>query len=212
MERYLLFDAGCSVCNQLAQAIEEAAGGKLEAISIRERRAMKWLDQAYPAGWEHQPYLMTVDGGRVQAFAGLGMALRLGWLLGPRQGWRVWNLALRYGVALPAGGEFSAERRGFLKRVGGLLAGLILIRDPGEPWFPTEPRVPGEDSTDSICYGCSCCWGTVWEEGCCCGLCCGDQGTYDYCRWYLYVWKGISCDCGWNCSTSPCVSHTLCAC
>ena len=53
MQRYLLFDAGCAVCNQLARAIEEAAGGKLEAVSIRERRAVKWLDQVYPASWEH---------------------------------------------------------------------------------------------------------------------------------------------------------------
>jgi hypothetical protein len=52
MRRYLVFDAGCAVCSELAQAIEEAARGKLEAISIRDRQAMKWLDRAYPAGWE----------------------------------------------------------------------------------------------------------------------------------------------------------------
>jgi len=146
MRRYLLFDAGCSICNQLARAIEEAAGGKLEAVSLREQRAMKWLDQVYPAGWEHQPYLVTVEGERVQAYAGTGMALQLGWLLGPRQGWRVWSLARRYGVVLPAGGEFSAERRGFLKRAGLFVAGLFFFPRLGSAGGPGQaqgrPRHP----------------------------------------------------------------------
>lgn len=44
-----------------------------------------------------------VERDRVQAHAGLGMALRLGWLLGPRQAWRVWSLARQYRVVGPAG-------------------------------------------------------------------------------------------------------------
>ena len=127
MERYLLFDAGCSVCNQLAHAIEEAAAGKLQALSIRSPQAREWLDQVYPAGWEHQPYLVTVEGERVRAYAGTGMALRLGWLLGPRQAWRVWNLVRQYGVGWPASEEFSAERRGFLKRAAVFVAGLFFF-------------------------------------------------------------------------------------
>ena len=63
MERYLLFDAGCSVCHHLAHAIEEAAAGKLKARSIRDPQVREWLDRAYPAGWEHQPYLVTGGGG-----------------------------------------------------------------------------------------------------------------------------------------------------
>lgn len=86
MKRYLLFDSRCSVCDQIAQAIEEAAAGKLEAVSIHDARAREWLDQAYPGGWEHRPYLVTVEGDRVKASAGTGMALRLGLLLGPPQG------------------------------------------------------------------------------------------------------------------------------
>lgn len=50
MKRYLVFDAGCAVCNQLAHAIEEAAAGKLKAVSIRGPQAREWLEQAYPAG------------------------------------------------------------------------------------------------------------------------------------------------------------------
>ncbi|RME46428.1 MAG: hypothetical protein D6791_08305, partial [Chloroflexi bacterium] len=67
-----MFDAGCAVCNQLAAAIEEAAAGKLKALSINDPQAREWLEQAYLAGWEHQPYLVTVAGDQVQAYTGLG--------------------------------------------------------------------------------------------------------------------------------------------
>lgn len=51
MKRFLLFDAGCAVCHQLTRTIKEAAGGKLEVMSIHERQAWEWLDRAYPTGW-----------------------------------------------------------------------------------------------------------------------------------------------------------------
>jgi len=127
MKRYLLFDAGCAVCNQIAQAIEEAASGKLQVVSLRDPQAVQWLEQVYPEGWAYRPYLVVVEGDRVRAYAGPGMAMRLGWLLGPRKAWRVWSLARRYGVMLPPGGEYSAERRGFLKRATLFVVGLFFF-------------------------------------------------------------------------------------
>lgn len=127
MKRYLLFDAGCAVCHQLAHAIEEAAAGKLKALSIRDSQAREWLEQAYPESWTHQPYLVVVDGGQVRAYAGLSMALRLGRLLGPRKAWRVWSLVRQYEVGLPASGEYSAERRGFLKRAALFVGSLFFF-------------------------------------------------------------------------------------
>lgn len=44
MKRYLVFDSRCSICDRLAKAIEQAAGGKLEAISIYDTEARKLLD------------------------------------------------------------------------------------------------------------------------------------------------------------------------
>ena len=139
MQRYLLFDAGCAVCRQLAGAIEKAAGGRLEALSLRDPQARAWLERAYPNGWEHRPYLVAVDGDRVQVFSGLGMALRLGWLLGPRKAWRVWNLARQYGALRP-GDVYSAERRGFLKRATLFVAGLFFFPQFGVPDRPDQAR------------------------------------------------------------------------
>jgi hypothetical protein len=39
MRHYLLFDAGCSECNRLADAISMASDGKLSAIDLRDERA-----------------------------------------------------------------------------------------------------------------------------------------------------------------------------
>ena len=57
MERYLVFDSGCLVCSQLAEAIHNAPGNKLEPISIHDPKAEALLDQAYPGGWDPAPYL-----------------------------------------------------------------------------------------------------------------------------------------------------------
>ncbi len=174
MRRYLLFDAGRATCHQLARAIEEAAGGKLEAASLRKRRAERWLDRAYPAGWEHQPYLVTVDGERVQAYAGPGMALRLGWLLGPRQGWRVWNLGRRYDTFLSSGTNASphtTSRRQFLK--AGLAATLTAVagRLGFQPVPVAHACIPCEDCGVNCQYGAVCLRLRV----------CGNPSLYDMC-------------------------------
>ncbi|WP_201386454.1 hypothetical protein [Ktedonobacter sp. SOSP1-52] len=48
MQRYLLFDAGCLVCNSVAQAIEKAAEGWLVARSLSDQEVQKQLAQAKP--------------------------------------------------------------------------------------------------------------------------------------------------------------------
>ena len=36
MERYLLFDSGCSLCSNLAQSVQAESNGMLTARSLRE--------------------------------------------------------------------------------------------------------------------------------------------------------------------------------
>ncbi|MBI4674070.1 MAG: hypothetical protein HY741_20695 [Chloroflexi bacterium] len=61
MHRYLLFDSHCSKCTDIARAIEKEAQGKLEALTLHDEQARTMLDAAYPNGWEHAPYLVTVS-------------------------------------------------------------------------------------------------------------------------------------------------------
>lgn len=116
MKRYLVFDAKCSTCSNLARSIEDAVKDKLEAINIYDSKAITLLDQAYPEGWEHAPYLVKVDEGRVRVRKGLAMMVQLGWLMGPRQAWHIWRLVRQTGAALPT----TPARRQFLKLSLGL--------------------------------------------------------------------------------------------
>lgn len=154
--RYLIFDDSCSICRNLARTIEEAAAGKLEAISIFEPQAREWLSRAYPGGWSYQPHLLIVKGDQVKGLTGTVMALRLGLMLGPRRAWYIWNLARQYGVTFPFGGVTSSpERRNFLKRGALFLASLLfvprLLPHPGaqslgsiqQPPLPPENLQPG---------------------------------------------------------------------
>lgn len=128
MKHYLIFDSHCPICCNLAQAIEEGASGKLKAISIYGPEARELLQTAYPEGWDHQPYLLTVENSSVKAAAGIAMALRLALLLGPRNAWRIWQLSQQYGVSLTRRGiEFSPERRGFLRQVAWFFAALLVF-------------------------------------------------------------------------------------
>ena len=128
MHRYLIFDDSCPICRNLARTIEQAAAGKLTAISMFEPQAREWLSQAYPGGWSYQPYLLIVKGEQVKGVTGTAMALRLGLLLGPRRAWHIWNLARRYGVTVPFGGITSSpQRRNFLKQGGLFLISLLFV-------------------------------------------------------------------------------------
>lgn len=214
MERYLLFDAGCAVCHQLAQAIEEAAAGKLEALSIRDPQAREWLDRAYPDGWAHQPYLVTVDGDRVQASAGMGMALRLGRLLGPRQGWRVWNLARQSGIPLSLGvgatGEqsaFAPGRRTFLKTALGTViatAASLLFDHPILEFQEAHAQSP------CSCFPWWCgCVNTLSWSGCMCENLCATHGyCTGGCNPDYYV--RYECLCGPQCGLIRYCMHVTC--
>jgi hypothetical protein len=103
------------------------------------------LDQAYPEGWDHAPYLAMVNRGRVLAWMGWAMAWRLVWLLGPRKAWHIWTLARQRGIFMPPGNNLSqprgTTRRQFLKE--GLTAGLVaVVARLGWPASGTQAGVP----------------------------------------------------------------------
>lgn len=71
MQRYLLFDSGCSLCTSLARQVEEVAGGTLTARSLRDPAVRSILDEVKP-GWRWQPMLLEVDGERRRVYAAIG--------------------------------------------------------------------------------------------------------------------------------------------
>ena len=116
MHRYLLFDSGCSICAELAQAVEQATHGGLEARSLRDPAMQRLLAQARPH-WRWQPTLLEVEGERVRAFTGLALGLHLMMKLGPRRTLRLVRLTGHFGVSLKSKGSVDLGRRRFLEQL-----------------------------------------------------------------------------------------------
>lgn len=92
----------------------------MQALGLQQAEAKAMLDRAYPNGWEHAPYLVTVSQDRIQAWKGWRLALQLAWLLGPRKAWKVWTLVSGSRPAVASNSSNASSRRWFLK--GGILA------------------------------------------------------------------------------------------
>jgi predicted DCC family thiol-disulfide oxidoreductase YuxK len=144
--RWLLYDAGCSVCAALAREVEALSGGRLRVRSLREPEVQALLDRARP-GWRWEPMLVEIDGEQVRVFAGLAMRMRLLQILGPARALRVAQAVARMGG--PVLGVDWGRRR--LLRQSLALAGLALLRRiPGGTHAPrtagsAPPRLgPGE--------------------------------------------------------------------
>lgn len=161
---YLLFDGGCSTCSALATTIEEEAGGKVSALRIGSEQGIELLSRAFSDDYNWQPYLITMQGETVKATSGRTMAAQLGWLLGPRRGIRVYNMARRLGTlsilhsATESRSVFPLSRRTFVKLTGGALAVLAFAPSPSIP----QPEYHGYQCTTK-CYteGDICCSGQV---------------------------------------------------
>jgi len=122
-KRYLLFDSGCSLCTEVARRVEEAAGGWLEARSLRDPEMRALLDRARP-GWKWEPTLVEVAGDEVRVYQGLGMRVRMVRGLGIKK-----TLLIIKVVNKPMNTQgFDASRRWFLSRTSGFLMLLLFGR------------------------------------------------------------------------------------
>lgn len=139
MHRYLLFDSGCSQCTEIAQAVEQAAAGGLEARSLRDPAMQRLLAQACPH-WRWQPTLLEVEGERVRAFTGLALGLRLMRVLGLRRARRPAKLVGRLSAPPVHAEPANPGRRRFLRQ----LAAVTLILGWPKSWILSTPRPEGQ--------------------------------------------------------------------
>ncbi|MBI1299779.1 hypothetical protein GC175_33050 [bacterium] len=123
MERYLLFDSGCSLCSNLAQSVQAESNGLLTARSLREPAIQAILNEVKP-GWQWEPMLLEMDDdGSQQVFSGLQMRLRIVSKLGLSHAWRIAKLVGR--TQLRANTQ-HAGRRSFLRYAGGVVTGVAM--------------------------------------------------------------------------------------
>lgn len=137
MQKYLLFDSGCTVCSNLANEVESASQGALSARSLTDTQMQELLDKARP-GWSWEPTLLEVGDDQSKVFTGVSMRVRLFNTLGPRRSWRIARIVAR------AQGEPQATgttRKDFVKQAGSAVAGIT-----GLAVFGASPAIAKERS------------------------------------------------------------------
>ncbi|VAW37797.1 hypothetical protein MNBD_CHLOROFLEXI01-1109 [hydrothermal vent metagenome] len=123
MKRFLLFDSDCSVCNTLAQAIEEEANGWLQAASLHEPSMQHILSQTIP-DWSWEPMLLEITTRKTRVFTGLSMRARLVKGVGLKRACRMAQLMYQTNMDKY---HIDQGRRQFLHRSSALLAALPLL-------------------------------------------------------------------------------------
>lgn len=133
-----MFDSGCQICSDLAEEVEREADGFLRVRSLRDSDIQDLLSKVRPE-WRWEPTLLIVDGDRVRAATGTGLAVRLAVGVGPRRAARIARLVQR---ALVPADETGVGRRSFLRTAGAsvvALTGLALLPK-------TATAAPAEDA------------------------------------------------------------------
>jgi hypothetical protein len=151
-QTYLLFDGGCSKCSKIADEVQAAVGHKLAVVSLRSEQAQELLHKVFPDGYEYVPYLVVVDGERIQAWSGYQIGLRFTMLFGPVKAWKIYCIAQSHQVSLMAkDSPFSllpTSRRRFLK----LGVGAVAVAVAGVNAQSVQSAGICGDEHDCNCY------------------------------------------------------------
>ena len=99
MKWYLVFDEKCPTCRRVATELSNSST-QLEIISIYAPQAISLLNEAYPKGWIHAPYLLAVKTNEVRGWTGAGLTLKLVKLLGIKGAWRAWSIIRQSSISI----------------------------------------------------------------------------------------------------------------
>lgn len=105
-EHYLLFDASCSQCSDLAGDVERASSGALMTKSLYAPDAIALLKKARP-DYKFEPTLLDVKGDEVRAYTGMAMRAQMVTFLNPIQLVKIARIVQQAGV--PLFGSFEAH-------------------------------------------------------------------------------------------------------
>jgi hypothetical protein len=209
MKRYLVFDAHCGMCRELATSIKKTANAKLEILSIYDPIAIGLLDQVFPKGWIHAPYLVVIEEDDVYAYSGARLSWQLLKLTGP-QGIRIYWKALHYKnkQATLNSAPLSPMRRNLLKVGLGIGIGAILSRYLDISVFEAKTAYAG-NCPCSPCTGS--CYITKYDEYCGCEPTCSP--CPNICD-YLYDYTCYCDECGsfFLCRFVMCDDAVFCKC
>jgi len=124
MKHYLLFDSGCSICNDIASNVETLSDELIKLRSLRDKEVQSWLTKADPE-WKWEPTLLTKQVGtdEVTIFTGIKMKYELLKILGPIRALKVFQLV----SDIRASYRSNSGRRQLLGTLGGFIMGAVLF-------------------------------------------------------------------------------------
>ena len=138
------FDAGCLTCSELAKRIEERVGGRIEVRSLNDPMMDHWRKETFGENAPWAPTLVEVEGGKVRAWTGARMGVRLSRALGPLATWRVTqvlgeaNADLQLTDSVAAKAVSGLTRGQFLKGVSGAAVAMSILGGTGKLAPPVE--------------------------------------------------------------------------
>lgn len=138
MQRYLLFDSGCTSCKNIADKVEEISEGWLQSRSLRHPWTQEMLAKS-GTEWSWEPMLLEVSDSSISVTAGVRMRLRLLRALGPRRSWQ-----LAHEVSRTQRQAAGMTRQGFLKyslATAAVITGLSAASSPLASAGGTKPAL-----------------------------------------------------------------------
>jgi hypothetical protein len=146
-------------CSDFADRIRGQVGNKLVVRSLKDPEVQRWRQEALGKDAPWSPTLFEIKAGRVRAWTGWEMGIRLSRSLGPVVSWRVLQVLGEAGAFYRIDGSPVTERhlqeaasslgglsrRQFLKGVGGAAVAVSALS--GVSLFPSLARAQGSTGT-----------------------------------------------------------------
>jgi hypothetical protein len=128
-EWFLGYDGNCPRCASIQEVVKETVGTLIVAISLHDPIVARWRTEAFGSNPPWAPTLFRVKDGKVEAWIGKKLAIRLATVVGPKHAWQLAEALAE--MTAPQG--IKAEdrpmaRRSFVKGLAGVAAGLALLK------------------------------------------------------------------------------------
>lgn len=127
-EWFLGYDGDCPRCTSVQALVQEIAGNTVVPVSLHEPVVAGWRKEAFGDAAPWAPTLFRVKDGKVEAWTGKRLAVRLATVIGPRKGWHLAEKLAETQAAPPADQRGFLGRRSFLKGLAGVTAGLAMLK------------------------------------------------------------------------------------
>lgn len=145
-EWFLGYDGTCSRCVSLQDVVADIAGLSLATISLHDPLVAGWRRDAFGDNPPWAPTLFRVKDGKVDAWVGKKLAIKLATVIGPRKAWLLANRIAETAADFDPKVHREMDRRGFVKGLAAVAAGLALVKTGQENSLAGEAGITAHPS------------------------------------------------------------------